>query len=210
MLIDETLEDFTRRLASSSPTPGGGSTAAVAGALGMGLLRKVALITGGKAAFAHCRELTGRVAGEADALGRDFLAWVDGDTAAYRDFIAAGRLPRNTEEEGAAYRRRLSGCLRACVDLPRGILRAAVRGLRLGKDLAADYYTGTASDLGLAAVSLQTAAQGSQLTILINLKALAGEEPGFAAERRREGEALLEEAEALAGEIYARVRKALP
>jgi formiminotetrahydrofolate cyclodeaminase len=204
---------------SSSPTPGGGSTAAAVAALGAGLLGKVALVTRDKAGFAHRRELLDRAAVEAEAFRRDFLGWLDEDSAAYEGFIAAGRRPRGTREEEATYRQGIARALMNCFNPPLSILRAGIRALHLAREIAGDYYTGTASDLGLAAMNLKTAVYGARLTILINLKALrsleglegpeSGEGEGFAERCREEAEALGAEAEALAAEIDARVSAAL-
>jgi formiminotetrahydrofolate cyclodeaminase len=152
-------------------------------------------------------------AATAKALGRDFLAWVDEDTGAYEDFIAAKHLPRQTGEEKTRYRQTLDHTLQTCILIPHKILHGAVQGLRVGKDIAPDYYTGTASDLGLAALSLKTAAQGAYLTILMNRKARTA--LGFTQERPvqdgiRQYQTLLDEAAALAEGIYTQVRKVLP
>jgi formiminotetrahydrofolate cyclodeaminase len=153
-----------------------------------------------------------RTAVSAEALGRDFLAWVAEDTAAYEDFIAVKHLPRHTEEEQAAYRQALGHALQSCILIPHKILQAAVQGLDLGNDLAPDYYTGTASDLGLAALSLKTAAQGAHLTILMNFKAIIAlglSQESLVQDRIQKSQALLDEAAAVAGRIYTQVRKTL-
>ncbi|MDR2633287.1 MAG: cyclodeaminase/cyclohydrolase family protein [Treponema sp.] len=212
-LSTQSLQEFTRLLASAAPTPGGGSSAALEAALGTGLIRKVALISADKAAYAHRKDLMSRTAATAEALARDFLRWVAEDSAAYEAFLAAKHLPRYGEEAHSRYRQALDQTLRECILIPYQILQAAVQALRLGRDLAPDYYTGTASDLGLAALSLQTAAQGAHLTILMNIRARntlvlpqwdGPEEPSGG-----RYQALLKDAETLAQGIYAQVRKTL-
>jgi formiminotetrahydrofolate cyclodeaminase len=177
-----------------------------------GLIRKLALITMDKAAYAHRKDLMRRTAAGAAALGRDFLAWVDEDTGAYQHFIAAKHLPQHTEEEKARYRHTLDHALQICIFIPHKILRAAVQGLRLGNAITSDYYTGTASDLGLAALSLKTAAQGAYLTILMNSKtsiALGLTQEQVVQHAIQKHQALLEEAETFAEAIYTQVRQAL-
>jgi formiminotetrahydrofolate cyclodeaminase len=185
----------------------------VEAALGAGLISKVALITMDKAAYAHRKDLMRHVAAAAAALSRDFLAWVDEDTRAYQDFIAVKHLPQHIEEEKARYRQTLDHTLHVCTLIPHKILQAAVQGLRLGNDIAPDYYTGTASDLGLAALSLKTAAQGAHLTVLMNLKASAAlglTQENVVQDEIQKNQTLLDEAEAFAKAIYTQVRKALP
>ncbi|MDR1031460.1 MAG: cyclodeaminase/cyclohydrolase family protein [Treponema sp.] len=217
-LIDKTIQDFSRLLGSATPIPGGGSSAAVEAALGMGLISKVALITMEKSAYTHRKDLMRHTAQSAAALGQDFLSWVDEDTAAYQDFIAAKRLPQHTAEQKAAYQQALYQTLQVCTLIPYKILQAAVQGLHLGNAVAPDYYTGTASDLGLAALSLKTAAHGAHLTILMNLKTITSlglpaqdlMESSFVQDSRKQSQSLLDEAETLAQVIYTQVRKALP
>ncbi|MDR1302473.1 MAG: cyclodeaminase/cyclohydrolase family protein [Treponema sp.] len=217
-LIDKTLQDFSRLLGSATPIPGGGSSAAVEAALGMGLISKVALITMDKPAYTHCKDLMRHTAQTAAALGQDFLTWVDEDTAAYQDFLTAKRLPQQTAEQKAAYRQALYQALQACILVPYKILQAAVQGLHLGNAIAPDYYTGTASDLGLAALSLKTAAHGAHLTILMNLKSITSlglpdhgfMESSFVQDARKQSQTLLDEAETAAKAIYTQVRKTLP
>lgn len=211
-LINKSLQDFTGLLSSAAPIPGGGSSAAAEAALGVGLISKVALITMDKAAYAHRKDLMRRTAAGAAALGRDFLAWVDEDTGAYQHFIVAKHLPRHTEAEEVRYRQTLDHALQGCIFIPHKILFAAVQGLRLGNDIAPDYYTGTASDLGLAALSLKTAAQGAYLTILMNIKtriALGLTQERVVQDAIQKHQTLLDEAETVAETIYTQVRKAL-
>jgi formiminotetrahydrofolate cyclodeaminase len=217
-LIDKTLQDFIRLLGSATPSPGGGSSAAVEAALGVGLISKVALITMDKSAYTHRKDLMHHTAQAAAALGQDFLTWVDEDTVAYKDFIASKRLPQHTAEQKASYQQTLYRTLKVCTLIPYKILQASVQGLHLGNAIAPDYYIGTASDLGLAALSLKTAAHGAHLTILMNLKTIMSlglpaqglMESSFVQDSSKESQTLLDEAENCAQAIYIQVRKALP
>jgi formiminotetrahydrofolate cyclodeaminase len=205
-LTEQNLENFSLLLASDSPVPGGGSGAALAGALGASYVAMVARITAKKHEFAVCgREEgcgylcehgcgpeLGRVADKADGLRRLFLRLVDEDAAAYGRFAAAKETPA------------ADAALRGCVEPPLEMLKGACSALLLAQELSASYYPPTASDIGIAALNLETAARGAYLTVRINLK--HSKDSAFAAETSKQSGALLARAEAIAGELYAAVR----
>ena len=187
-----TLESFNGLLASPSPTPGGGSCSALNALLGASFIAMVARITAEKPDFAGAAPALLRLAIQAEESCRLFLRLVDEDSAAYERFAAAGA------GDAAA--------LRGCVRPPLELLEGAVAAIRLARELSARYYPPTASDVGIAALNLETAARGAYLTVCVNLKSgcLDGAE---AAGYRERGRALLEEAETLSREIYGAVRK---
>jgi formiminotetrahydrofolate cyclodeaminase len=199
-LIDQTLEDFTGLLASENPTPGGGSTAALEAALGISLIAMVAVISGGKREYAHRKGELQRIAEEAQGIRQTLLALVEEDTAAYNAIMAAkGR----SQEQPEA----LQKALKSAVRIPHKILVMALRGLHLAEELSQGYYRHTASDLGLGVQSLKVAAQGADLTVLINLGSLSDET--FGKQYRSESQTLLDEAVLLADTLYGEVRSGL-
>ena len=187
-LVDQTLESFSGLLASASPTPGGGTCAALSAALGVSFILMVSRITAEKPEFTDVGDRLRRIAGEAEGLRRFFLRLVDEDSAAYERFAAAG-----PGEEAAA--------LRGCIRPPLELLEGSVASLRLALELSDRYYRPTASDVGMAALTLETAARGAYLTVGINLKS-GGLDVEEAAGYRAKSRSLLAEAEALSKEIY--------
>lgn len=190
-LVDRTLENFSGLLASPSPTPGGGSCSALNALLGASFIAMVARITAEKPGFADTGGGLLRMAGEAEALRRLFLRLVDEDSSAYERFVAAG------PGDAAA--------LRGCVRPPLELLEGAAAALRLARELSARYYRPTASDVGIAALNLETAARGAYMTVCVNLKG-GGLDEAEAADYRAKGGALLAEAETLSKEILNAVR----
>jgi formiminotetrahydrofolate cyclodeaminase len=114
--------------------------------------------------------------------------------------------PRGECYRGAAFGRRLSlqTALRGCVAPPLEMLETAVSALRLAEELSEAYYPPTASDIGIAALSLETAARGAYLTVHINLKHL--KDGVFVREMSEKSRVLIDRAEAAASEIYASVK----
>jgi formiminotetrahydrofolate cyclodeaminase len=109
---------------------------------------------------------------------------------------------RSQEQPGV-----LQEALKAAALPPHKILAMSLRGLDLAKRLSQGYYRHTASDLGLAAQTLKSAAQGADLTILINLNALADE--AFKKKYRYESQVMLDKAMRLADALYGEVRTSL-
>jgi formiminotetrahydrofolate cyclodeaminase len=192
-LIERSIEVFSDMLASDSPTPGGGTASALTASLGAGFIAMVARITAGKPDFTGEGERLLRLAREADRLRRLFLRLVDEDSAAYQRFAAAAA------ETGAAERE-----LRACVEPPLELLEGICEALRLARELSGRYYLPAASDVGLAALTLETAARGAALTVNINLKHI--KDRVFAAGASSKSRRLLDEAEAVSKEIYGQVK----
>jgi formiminotetrahydrofolate cyclodeaminase len=197
-LIKQSIQNFSDLLASTMPTPGGGSSAALEGALGSSLIMMVAGITMTKAAYMLRKEEMQNIVIEADSLRRYFLNLVDEDTAAYNQIMAARSTPEAVQKQA------VQDALKAGVIVPFQILNAALQGLDLAKRISEDYYLHTASDLGLAVQSLKTAAQGADLTILINLRGIT--DTVFVYAYKQKTQQMLDKVNTLADVLYAEVR----
>ena len=131
--VTELLEDFR----SPAPTPGGGSAAALAGAVGASLLAMVAGLPKPRAARRDEDLRCLRDAGErCTALATDLEALVDRDSEAYELVVSAYRLPKGTDDEKAARARGIQDALKAAIAAPLEVMRACGAGARLGPVLA--------------------------------------------------------------------------
>lgn len=99
MLTNLTVKDFIRELSSGAPTPGGGSTAALAGALGAALVSMVASLTVGRKESEGKEGEVEKLLSDSGVLADELVRLVDEDAAAYRGVTAGYRMPKNTEEE---------------------------------------------------------------------------------------------------------------
>lgn len=199
-LSDMSLDDFGRLLASDAPAPGGGSTAALEGALGAGLIAMVAGLTVGKKKYAAHQELVEEVARQAEELRARLTAIVDEDTLAFQEVSAVFAMPRETDEEKAARADALEKALKGCVVPPLEVMERSLEALRLAERICGRSNQNAASDLGVAALSLKAAVQGAWLNLLINLGGIRDND--FSARCRRQGEGLLEQALPLADQVY--------
>src|ERR687896_2503799 len=109
---ESTVREFLDGLASKEPTPGGGSAAALAGALGAGLVSMVCQFTVGREKYAEVEEDMQRVLARSEELRAELQAAVDADIAAYGSYSRASGMPRESDDEKRARDEALQGALR--------------------------------------------------------------------------------------------------
>ena len=195
--------DFADSVSMENPTPGGGSVAALAGALAAALTAMVANLTVGKkdyeAVWEQMQELAVQAQEKKDAL----LRAIDRDAQAFDEVMAAFGLPRRTDEQKAAREAAIEEATRKAASVPFEVLQTAVSVLELARSAAELGNVNAASDAGTAAAAALAAAKGAYLNVRINTKELKDRD--WAEERDREAASLLERAEALADEVTATV-----
>ena len=194
------VEDFTALLGSDAPAPGGGSAAALSGALGAGLSAMVAALTLNRPRYAAFEASAAKAYEKADMLRKEMLDAMEADTAAYNAVRAAYGLPKTSDAEKEAREEAIQTALMAGTESPLRIMELASEALELTMLLIDRSNPNAASDLGVAALCLKAALQGGWLNVLINLGSLKDEE--MAEVYRLRGEAILSEALPLADEIY--------
>ncbi len=199
------LEEFLGALSSAAPTPGGGTAAAVAGAMGASLADMVSALTLSKEKYAESHAAVRPIAEAAQLARSEFLALAREDSAAYDDVVGARRLPKDTDEQKAARAHRIALSNRHAAEVPMRTARAAVRLLAALPELAEKGNPNAASDVGAAALLLDACAEGALLNVGINLGGI--EDPVFVAEMQRETAVLQEESQRLRSQVVALVRK---
>ena len=147
----ETIESYLEALASSEPTPGGGSAATIVAAAGAALVAMVARLTLGNAKYAAKRSEAERLVAEADARRRELLAARTADERAYASVVAAQALPRSTPEEKAPAARGFRQRSPDAAAEPLAAANLALATFRLASDAARLENEHLASDVGCAA-----------------------------------------------------------
>jgi glutamate formiminotransferase/formiminotetrahydrofolate cyclodeaminase len=203
-LVRSSVTDFVDEVSRSTPAPGGGSIAALAGALGAALASMVANLTHGKEGTeANDAELA-RIAERAQAVKDALVDDVDADTAAFHAYLEAMRLPRNTPEEAARRAERMQAGLRAAIDVPWRAAERSFEAMQLAREAM---LLGKEASLSDAAVGVQVAfaaVRGATYNVLINLRDITDET--FKAEKRAACEGLVQRARTLADDADALVR----
>lgn len=201
----QSLEEFLGSIAAQTPTPGGGTAAAVAGAMGAALAEMVAALTLSKEKYAASHEAVRPIAEAAPLARREFLALAREDSDAYDEVVAARKLPKDTDEQKAERSGRISAANRRAADVPMRTARAAVRLLSALPELAEKGNPNAASDVGAAALLLDACVEGALLNVGINLGGV--EDPKLVAEMQSETAVLQEESQRLRSQVVAVVRK---
>ncbi len=192
-LVDMRINSFMDELSRDSPAPGGGSVAALNGALGASLVSMVANLTYGKKKYKDFWDDMLRIGREAQELKDEFLAMVDKDTEAFDAFMAALKLPKKTEEEIRYREEKLEEATKRAIEVPLSTLKLSTRVFSLADELAEKGNVNALSDAGVAALSAYTAAYAAYLNVLINLSGLKDEE--YKERVRSEADKLLQEAQ---------------
>ena len=206
-LADLKVTEFVDLLASDAPAPGGGSAAALEGAIGAALTAMVCGLTKGKKKFAEFNDLAVEAEVKALALKDRFVDVMDRDTEAFNVVSAAFGMPKETDEEKAARSAAIQKGLEGCTATPFEMMEIAVETLELTDSILGKSNDSAASDLGVSALSLRAAIQGAWLNVLINIGSLKNKE--LAADYRAKGEAMLAKALPLADKIYETVLAAM-
>jgi glutamate formiminotransferase/formiminotetrahydrofolate cyclodeaminase len=200
-LASMTLQEFSDETSRDSTAPGGGSVAALAGALGAALAAMVANLPHPKAAFAGVREELEAIAVQGQELKQRMLDAIDDDTWAFQKVMEAGRLPAAQKE--AAIREATLGA----AAVPLTVVEACPEIVVLCRRALEVGMKASASDAGVGATMARSAAVGAAMNVSINLQDMADD--GDAAEMLRRAETALktteETAEALVAEVWKRL-----
>lgn len=202
-----TVFDFAEVLSSDAPAPGGGSAAALTGALGAALTAMVCALTLDRKKYAAQQTLAQQTLAQARELQRLLLEKMDEDTRAFGQMRAAFALPKETPEQSSARTAAIQRALAVCTETPLSVMALALQALELACGAMGKTNASAISDLGVAALSLRAALQGAWLNVLINTGSM--KDAVLAADCRARGEALLERGLPLAEGLYQSVLSAL-
>ena len=206
-LADGSIRHYMEILASAEPAPGGGSAAALTGAIGASLAGMVGALTEGRAKYGQYADFNARLLERARAAQNEFLALVDEDVAVFNAMSAAYKMPKATDDEKASRTGALQEALKACTVTPYKILDLCARTLDVAAEAIGKTNRNVISDIGVAAVCLRAAAQGAWLNMLINLGSIKDE--AFAAKYREKGAKALDGALRAADSVYETVKREL-
>ena len=199
-LAEMTVTQFADVLASEAPAPGGGSTAALAGALGAALTAMVCRLTEGRKKYEEFEAHVLEVKEKATALQAKFIDVMDRDTEAFMVISNAYGMPKATDEEKAARSAAIQAGLVKSTETPMEMMELSAETIALTESLLGKFNTASASDLGVGALTLRTAVQGAWLNVLINIGSLKDKE--LAENYRAKGQALVDQVVAAADRIY--------
>ena len=197
------LQDLLDAFASNEPVPGGGSAAALAGALGTSMLLMVAGLprtrTGAPEEAADLAEAAARLRPLRDMLA----SLVERDSDAYAAVVDAMRLPKATEADKQQRRSAIDKAMRGATEVPLDTMRACQQALRGALVIAANGNANASTDTGTAVLLLTAALRGAALNVGVNLRSVSDQ--AFAEGVSQERDQLIADAEADAAQANERL-----
>ena len=172
MATDQTMNAFLDDLASSSPTPGGGSVAALAGALGAALISMVCSLTIGKKKYASVEAEMKAIRAPSEELRRTFALLVEKDTAAFNKVMEAYALPKETDDQKALRAAAVQAATKEAALVPLEVMKHCIDAHALAQEVAAKGNENSVSDAGVSAIMLHAACESAALNVRINLRGI--------------------------------------
>ncbi len=168
-LLSLNLQEFANELSMDSPAPGGGSTAALCGALSASLSSMVSNLTVGKKDYEQVQKDVKKIAVRAQSLKDEFLRAVDLDTLVFNTLMETYKLPKKTDEQKEEKAKAVEAASKEATLVPFGVLENSIEALMLSKEIALKGNKNSLSDAGVAGLTAQAAAEGAYYNIIINL-----------------------------------------
>jgi len=168
-LVDLNLREFINELSVDSPAPGGGSTAALCGALSAALSSMVSNLTVGKKGYEGVQKKVKKIAEAAQALKDNFLRDVDSDTIAFNKVMEAFKMPKKTDSQKEERIFAIEEAYKEATLVPFGVIKKSVEALKLAKEVAQKGNKNSISDAGVSGLTALAAAEGAYYNVKINL-----------------------------------------
>ena len=207
MIVQQPVTTFLDDLASGSATPGGGSAAAIMGAMGAALVSMMCNLTIGKKNYAEVEGEMQSLLAAAEELRLQLAGMVAEDIGAFDALMAAYAMPKDTDEQKTKRSAAIQEGLKAATDVPLACARASAGVIAVAMRAAQVGNRNVISDAGVGALAAQAALRSAALNVYINVPSIRDE--AFALSRRTEIDALLASAVRLAGEVYDLVKNEL-
>ena len=206
-LLDLNLRQFANELSVDSPAPGGGSVAALCGALSASLSSMVANLTVGKKEYENVQMKVKDLAEQAQGLKDTMLRDIDLDTVAFNRVMEAFRLKKKTEEQIEIRNKAIEDANKEATRIPLRVLENSVKTLEIAKEVALHGNKNSISDAGVAALTAGAGAEGAFYNVKINLPNI--EDKTFKTEINKQAEDLLKKTRTMASEIREIILKEL-
>lgn len=172
MIKTQALAEFLDQLAGPSPTPGGGSAAAITGAMAAALVGMVCNLTIGKKNYVAVEAEMRGLLQQAESLRGRLTDLIQADVTAFDAVMAAYRLPRDSEVAAAARRVAVQAALKQATESPLQCAEAAAAVLKLCRPVAVTGNANAVSDAGVAVLAAYAAARSAALNVYVNTAAI--------------------------------------
>jgi formiminotetrahydrofolate cyclodeaminase len=206
-ITETSIDDFLAHLASKDPTPGGGSAAAIMGAMGAALISMVCNVSFGKKGYEAAEPELREVCAQSEALRKRLTGMVAEDISAFGELMAAYKLPKETDEEKRRRSPAIQASLKRATEVPLACARDCAEVICLSRRAAEHGYLGVISDAGVAVSAAYAAARSAALNVYINVPSL--KDRAFAERALAELDGIMTSCTAESEAVYALVREKL-
>jgi formiminotetrahydrofolate cyclodeaminase len=172
MIINEPLKNFLDKLASSAPTPGGGSVAALTGSLAAGLVTMVTSLTTGKEKYKEVQPQIDDLFKYSEKLRAELQELIQKDIDVFGSLSQVYTMPKNTDAEKGARMAKMQIVLKSACQVPFEIAEKALEVAKLARIAAEIGNTGAVSDAGVAVLLANCCAQSAALNVKININSI--------------------------------------
>ena len=176
MKIEEmTVKDFLNQLASEAPVPGGGGVAALCGALGSALVSMVANLTVGKEKHRESWDVMTEALAVSSRLSEKFLELANMDMESFASYMAALKMPKETEEEKNARKSAVQEAAMKAAEIPLQVLELCVEASEIALEATKNGNPNVATDSGIAALLAEAGGIAASYNVQVNLTAITEE-----------------------------------
>ncbi|MCX7110210.1 MAG: cyclodeaminase/cyclohydrolase family protein [Proteobacteria bacterium] len=207
MIKDKPIQQFLDELASKAPTPGGGSAAAIMGAMGAALVSMVCNLTLGKKNYADVQGEIEIVLVKSESLRTLLTDMIRADVDVFGQVMEAYGMPRENAEEKQVRADAIQAALKAATDVPLACAKACAEVIALSRIVAGKGNKNVVSDAGVAVLAGHAALKSAALNVYVNVGAINDET--FAQDRLIQINALLADNDISVAEVYAMVKSKL-
>ena len=204
MIKDNTLERFLDDLASKSSTPGGGSAAAVMGAMGAALVSMVANFTVGKKGYEAVSDDMVALLARSEKYRGQFVEMIQKDIDAFNGVMAAYGMARDTDDDKKARAEAIQAALKTATDVPLECAVLCLDVIELSRQAAEKGNKNVISDAGVAVLAAEAALGSAALNVYINIGNIKDED--FVNDRRQRLEAIMSASGELTEKVYTQVK----
>ena len=207
MYLEKPITTYLEDAASNKPAPGGGSVAALAGALGASMSAMAANFTVGKEKYKDVEPQVRELLDESMKIMNACSKIVEDDVTAYNNYTSASKMPKETDEQKAARTAAMQEALKGAMAVPMELVRNCAAQVGVADklvDIANPYLI---SDVGVSVLLADAAMQGARLNVEINLKYLKDKD--LVEKTRKELDETLASCEGIRARVFGKVIKAI-
>jgi len=176
MLVDKNIKEFILETASDNPAPGGGSVAALCGALGAALGTMVCNLTIGREKYQSVESEFTEIKPQLEQNVSKLITLIDDDTNAFNDVMSAFKLPKDTEDQKAKRSEAIQKGYKKAISVPLETAQTVLQTLSLMELIVSKGNPNAVTDGAVGALASETAIKGALLNVKINLTSIKDQE----------------------------------